>query len=201
MRRKIYSERRRKINAFFKNALKKSLIYQWLTKNDPILDNLADPLTGIYSQFGINSYLKELQPQLNSSYAIVLLNIDNFKDIQASYGIKAAEKTLIKTASILSNHTRETDLVGRYGENEFILILSHIDLDNANGVAKRCLDLIQSTTIHYDQNKIQIHASCGVSSSNEKLLSDRVLQYADRALFLAKACGTNQLRDERALLS
>lgn len=201
MRKTIYSERRRRIHAFFRRTLNKSLVYQWLTKNHKILPAHADPLTGIYNQFGINTYLKELQPQTHSHYAIVLLNIDNFKEIQISYGLKAAEKALIKTASILTDNIRDTDLVGKYGEHEFILILSQIDLDNANGVAKRCLDLIQSTTIHYAQHAIQMSASCGVSASHENLLSDRVLQYADRALFLAKACGMNQLRDERAIFS
>ena len=201
MRRKIYSERRRRIHAFYKRFFKKSFMYQGLAKENKIQSEHADPLTGIYNQFVINTYLKELQPNTGADYAIVLINIDNFKDIQVNYGIQAAEKALIQCASILTDNIRDTDLVGKYGDHEFILILSHINLDNANGVAKRCLNLIQSKPVHYEQHVIDVQASCGVSASHENLLSDRVLQYADRALFLAKACGANQIRDERALFS
>ena len=201
MRRKIYSERRRRIHAFFKRLLKKSIVFQWFTKNRKILPAHVDPLTGLYNPFGINTYLKELQPEHGSHYAIVLLNLDNFKDIQMTHGVKAADLALIKTASILTENIRDTDLIGKYGEHEFIMILSDIDLDNANGVAKRCLDLLQNTPIQINAKSIKLHASCGVSASQQDVLSDRVLQYADRALFLAKACGINQLRDERAIFS
>ena len=201
MERQIYSERRRKIQGIFNRLLKNSKIYQWLTKSQHTTAKHADPLTGIYNQFEINTYLKELQPLAGASYAIVLLNLDNFKDIQASFGIKAAEKALIKTASILTQNIRDTDLIGKYGDHEFIIILSNINLDHANGVARRCLNLIQKNPLRFAGKTIPLNASCGVSASHENVVSDHVLQYADRALFLAKSSGMNQLRDERAILT
>lgn len=200
MERKIYSEQYRKLHVFFRNIFRKSNIFQWFFKK-PINTLETDPLTGIYNQFGINSYLKELSPTTSLKYAIVLLNIDNYIEIQNYHGIKTAELVLQKTAELLSKNIRQTDLVGKYGENEFIMILSNIDLDHANDVAQRCLDLIQKMSIQLDSQRIEINASCGVSVSEKNLMSDNVLQYADRALFLAKSSGLNQVLDQRAVFA
>ncbi|AMW80141.1 hypothetical protein AMD27_15370 [Acinetobacter sp. TGL-Y2] len=199
MRKTVYSERRRKIHIVVRNIFKKLGLSSWLNpKNISALE--TDPLTGIYNQFGINVYLKELRHSPKQNYAIVLLNLDNFKDIQHSFGLKAAEKALVKTARLLTQNIRDTDLVGRYGEHEFILILCDIELDDANDVAQRCLNVIQNTPIRYNAQHIDLHASCGVSVSDEDAVSDKILQYADRALYLAKISGFNQLRDQRAVL-
>lgn len=80
----------------------------------------------------------------------------------------------MKTSSIISNNIRDTDLVGKYGEHEFILILCDIDLDNANQVAQRCLDLIQHSPLQIDSIPIELHASCEVSVSENDLISDKV---------------------------
>lgn len=201
MRDKIYSERRRKIHSFMKRFLNNSFLSQWFNPKQKTFSTHTDPLTGIYNQFAMNSYIKELSPQSDFGYAIILINLDNFKNIQNTYGVKAGEQTLMKTAALLTSHIRETDLVGKYGEHEFMIILSNIDLDNANKVANRCLHLLQNASIHFNAQAIALQASCGVSASHEDLVSDRVLQYADRALFLAKAGGSNQQRDERAIFS
>ena len=177
------------------------MFYQWSKKSHSIDASNVDPLTGLYNPFGINTFLKELHPQAGLNYAIILLNIDNFEKIQHNFGTKAAERSLIKTARILTNNVRDTDLIGRYGEHEFILILSEIDLDRANEVAQRCLQLIQNNPIQFNALSITLQASCGVSASKADVVSDKILQYADRALFLAKTSGFNQLRDERAIFS
>lgn len=199
MRKVIYSERRRRIHAFFKKIYEKSMFYHWAQKEQTIDSTNTDPLTGLYNQFGINIFLKELHPQAGFNYAIVLFNIDNFEKIQHNFGIKAADQVLIQTAQILTQNVRQTDLIGKYGEHEFILILSEICLDDANHVADRCLKLIQNQPVHFNALTINVQASCGVSSSQENLVSDKVLQYADRALFLAKTSGCNQLRDQRTI--
>lgn len=201
MRNKIYSDRRRKISAFIRNIFKDTIFNQLLSKKQAVNSLEIDPLTRIHNHFAINNYLKELHPQTGSKYAIVLLNLDNYQELQNTYGLKAAEKALVKTASILTSNIRDTDLVGRYGEHEFILILSHINLDQANNVAKRCLEIIQNNSLRFNAKSIPLMASCGVSISHHDLISDKVLQHADQALFLAKSIGFNQLRDQTAILS
>ena len=116
MRNKIYSERRRRLHTFFKNVIKNSFLDEFVNGHATRNAAETDALTGLYNQFGINSYLKELHPQAGMDYAIVLLSVDNYDDIKKEFGPKAADKALVSIASILSTHLRETDLVGRYGE-------------------------------------------------------------------------------------
>lgn len=201
MRNKIYSERQRKIYALLKDIFKNSLVSKWLSKNQDVNPLEMDPLTGLYNQFAINTYLKELNPQMKTSYAIVLLNLDNYQELQNTYGLKVAQKSLIKTADSLTKNIRDTDLVGRYGEHEFILILYNISLEQANNVAQRCLNVIQNDLVRFNIKSIPLKASCGVSISEQDLVSDKVLQHADQALFLAKSSGYNQLRDQTAVMS
>ena len=199
MRNKIYSERRRRLHTFFKNVIKNSFVSDLLHKNQSVETVSIDPLTGLYNQFGINSYLKELHPQSGIDYVIVLLSVDNFKEIQHNFGLKSADQALITVASMLSNRIRDTDLVGRYGDNEFILILSDINLDNANNVAKRLTAQIQQKELRINAKSVMLQASCGISVSKENTFSDKVLQYADQALFVAKSHGFNQIRDQSSI--
>ena len=198
MRNKIYSESHRKLYTFIKNVINNSFVKKWINKNQAVVDDaITDPLTGLYNQFGINSYLKELHPQIGINYAIVLLNVDNYKDIHAQYGIKAAEAALVSTADIISNNLRETDLVGRYGEHEFIVILSNIKLEYAHSVARRIAKNVQGKSLKVKTQSILLQASCGISVSEQDTYSDAILQQADQALFAAKSNGFNQIRDHR----
>ena len=83
---------------------------------------MIDPTTHVYNQHGINSYLKELFHQDEHGYAIVLLHVDDFKKLNEQHGKKFAEKALVTISNTLSQHLRDTDLIGRYGDEEFIFI-------------------------------------------------------------------------------
>lgn len=201
MRNKIYSDKQRKIYSFFKKIWNQTFLSQFISKKPKVESIEIDPLTGLYNQFAINQYLKELTPQMELNYAIVLLNVDNYQELFSKYGHKVAQKSLVKTATNLSKNIRDTDLVGRYGEHEFILILYNINLEHANRVAQRCLNVIQNDLIRFNVKSIPLQASCGVSISEQNLVSDKVLQLADQALLLAKSYGFNQCRDQNAVVT
>ena len=132
MRNKIYSERRRKIYSLFNQILKRSFIAKIMHKNQ-ISDNPEiDSETGIYNQFAINTYLKELHPQSETNFGIILLSIDNLAEIKEKFRPKITTKALVSIAQTLLENIRDTDLVGRYNESEFILILSDVNLEQAN---------------------------------------------------------------------
>lgn len=202
MRNKIYSERHRRLHTFFKNVIKNSFLDEFVNGHATRNAAETDALTGLYNQFGINSYLKELHPQAGMDYAIVLLSVDNYDDIKKEFGPKAADKALVSIASILSTHLRETDLVGRYGEQEFILILSNITLENANSISYRLVNLIQEKAVKMKSHSVMLQTSCGVSVSEQDSFSSKILQQADQALFIAKSNrGGKQVCDQRAIVS
>jgi diguanylate cyclase (GGDEF)-like protein len=186
MRNKIYSKRRRKIHSLFNQVLKHSFIAKLIHKNQINNDLEIDSSTGIYNQFAINSYLKELHPQRDSQYGIILLSVDNLNDIKTQYSSKTANKALALIAQDLLQNIRETDLVGRYSESEFILILSDVTKDQASHIANRLSHLINRHHFSINNSVIQFHISCGVSVSEQDTMSNAVLRQADEALYMAK---------------
>lgn len=120
MRNKVYSNRRRRIHSLFNQVLKTSFISKLMGKSQLANHLEIDSVTGIYNQFAINTYLKELHPQPEANFGIILLSIDNLKQVKEKYSQKTADKALISTAQQLTQHIRDTDLVGRYSESEFI---------------------------------------------------------------------------------
>lgn len=186
MRNKIYSERRRKIHSFFNSMLKNSFIAKLIHKNQISNNPEIDPHTGIYNHFAINSYLKELHPQLESNFGIILLSVDNFNKLKEKHGLKTAHKALAFIAQELLLNIRETDLVGRYSESEFILILSDVTQDQAAHIAERLTQLINHQHLKINHKAIELKISFGVSVSEHDTMSNAVLQQADQALCLAK---------------
>ena len=186
MRNKIYSEKRRKIHSLFNQVLKHSFIAKLIHKNQLINNLEIDPYTGIYNQFAINTYLKELHPQSESNFGIVLLSVDNLCEIKNKYNIKIAHKALAAIAQELLQNIRETDLVGRYSESEFILILSDVNQDQAHHIADRLSLLINNYDLKINSKIISLQTSYGVSVSKQDTMSNTVLQQADKALYIAK---------------
>lgn len=186
MRNKIYSEKRRKIHSLFNQVLKHSFIAKLIHKNQLINNLEIDPYTGIYNQFAINTYLKELHPQSESNFGIVLLSVDNLCEIKNKYNIKIAHKALAAIAQELLQNIRETDLVGRYSESEFILILSDVNQDQAHHIADRLSLLINNYDLKINSKIISLQTSYGVSVSKQDTMSNTVLQQADQALYIAK---------------
>ena len=108
---------------------------------------------------------------------------------------------MASTSNIISNNLRETDLIGRYGEHEFILILSDITLEYANNVARRIAANVQGKSLKIKTQSILLQASCGISVSEQDAYSDAILQQADLALFAAKSNGINQIRNHSTIAS
>ncbi|WP_287907726.1 GGDEF domain-containing protein [Acinetobacter sp.] len=187
MRNKIYSERRRKIHSLFNQVLKHSFIAKLIHKNPANHELEIDPQTGIYNQFAINSYLKELHPQNDTHYGIILLSVDNLNTVKTQYSLKTANKVLAAIAVELSQNIRETDLIGRYSESEFILILSDVNQAQAEQIALRLTDLINNHEFKINNKTLSLQSSSGVSVSKQDSMSNTVLQQADEALYIAKS--------------
>lgn len=187
MRNKIYSERRRKIHSLFNQVLKHSFIAKLIHKNPANHELEIDPQTGIYNQFAINSYLKELHPQNDTHYGIILLSVDNLNTVKTQYSLKTANKVLAAIAVELSQNIRETDLIGRYSESEFILILSDVNQAQAQQIALRLTDLINNHEFKINNKTLSLQSSSGVSVSKQDSMSNMVLQQADEALYIAKS--------------
>jgi diguanylate cyclase (GGDEF)-like protein len=129
------------------------------------------------------------------SVGVVLLDIDHFKKVNDTYGHFAGDAVLRETAARLKNSMRAYDQVGRYGGEEFLVVLPSCDMDQAVQQADRMRLRLQESKILADAGvEIPVTASFGVTITD---LSDRDLgvfiRVADEALYRAKASGRNRV--------
>ena len=186
MRNKIYSEKRRTIYRFVNQVLKNSFIAKLIHKEQTHQSLEIDALTGVYNQFGINQFIKELHPQEAMNYGILLINIDNFDEICSQYSQKASHDTVRHIAHKLVNNIRETDLVGRLSDSEFILILNDINQENMAQIVNRLLQVVQAHPVKTKGKEIELRLSYGISVSDQQSKSQDVLQQADHNRFIMK---------------
>ncbi|HMF77888.1 MAG TPA: diguanylate cyclase [Bryobacteraceae bacterium] len=123
---------------------------------------------------------------------VILLDLDHFKKVNDTYGHFAGDAVLRETAARLRSSMRPYDQVGRYGGEEFLVVLPNCDLENATHQAERMRQRLHDTTMMVDGTELQISASFGVSVSDGSERSpDIFVRVADEALYRAKASGRN----------
>lgn len=171
------------------------LLTQW-RQRETYIQRLSqiDPLTNVLNRRSLNTHLETLHEQ-QFDYALVLLDIDHFKKINDVYGHHQGDQVLIKIAQCLSENLRNEDIIGRFGGEEFILVLPHTDIIQAEKIAERCRLALQELSIFNNQN-IQIHVSASFGISCSAFANDPylVIRQADEALYAVKASGRNQVR-------
>lgn len=163
--------------------------------NDKIV---KDDLTGIYNRRYINERLPVdiSKSAVNGTFlSIIMADIDFFKKINDEYGHVAGDKILKDFAQLLKGAIRkDTDWVGRYGGEEFLIALNNVDSTAAYRIAEKIRKLIENTVFYYDETKIHITSSFGVYSlSNEKINVDQLISQADKNLYKAKNGGRNKI--------
>ena len=172
------------------------LLSQWRHR-ERLIQHLSqtDPLTNALNRRSINQSLDELHHDKNCPYAIVLLDLDHFKNINDQFGHHMGDTVLIAVSQKLGLHLRESDVVGRFGGEEFILVLKNTSLEKAEQVAERCRIAIQQLQIFSDEGElIPVTASFGIAISSAELRPQQLLSQADQALYQAKAGGRNLVK-------
>jgi len=171
------------------------LLTQW-RQRETYIQRLSqlDPLTNVLNRRSLNTHLESLHQQ-QFDYAVVLLDIDHFKKINDIYGHHQGDQVLIEIAQCLSNNVRSEDIIGRFGGEEFILLLPHTDIIQAEKIAERCRHALEELPVFSTQNNpIHLSASFGISCSAFAQDPYLVIRQADQALYAVKASGRNQVR-------
>lgn len=171
-----------------------------LESNQDELRRLAstDPLTGLANR---RSFLDAsnaevaLTRRTGRPTALVLLDLDHFKDVNDSWGHAVGDSVLVAVADLLRRDRRTTDVVARLGGEEMALLLRETDLDAALHLAERLRATLAEETLRHGDAEISLTASFGVSVVTPDDTSfDTVLRRADRALYAAKRAGRNAVR-------
>ena len=157
--------------------------------------SLLDPLTGVTNRRGYQKYMREtwaLCTHSGEAFSILMIDIDNFKSINDTFGHWAGDKCLSELARRIRINLRGTDLLARYGGEEFIAVLPKTDLAGAVGVAEKLRAYVEQTRFLYRGDRIPLTVSIGVSIAEESDKSVKsVLDRVDRALYTAKKNGRN----------
>lgn len=156
------------------------------------LEELAvkDSMTNLFNHKNIcNSLEYEIKRSKRSSkpVSILMTDIDHFKKINDTYGHQAGDQVIIKIAKLLREICRDTDYVGRYGGEEFLVVLTDTDADGAKRFSERLRKEIEKMDFGLP---IQVTVSGGVKTYEEES-AEEMIKLADRALYQAKEKGRN----------
>lgn len=166
--------------------------------------SVHDKLTGLFNRPYFDEVLHRqvaLSNRYDEEFAILFLDIDDFKNINDTYGHLIGDKALRHIASLIIKAKRDSDIAARFGGEEFVVLLSHTDNVSAYILAERIRKQVESTPLQHESKSIKLSVSGGISSFpfNTSDPGD-LLRMADSAVYLAKGAGKNTIchyKDEK----
>lgn len=209
----IISEDTQKCYEFHETVLKEKnkvlgsvYIFNDITKQKDVirkLDNLAsyDEMTQIYNR---RRLMEEAEKELlkakryGEELSVFIFDIDRFKEVNDKYGHLVGDEVLKGVVKASKDRIRNTDICGRYGGEEFLIICPNTSRENALKIAEDIRQAIENLEIEFDQQKIRVTISGGIASTiscNEKTTIQQIIKEADKALYCAKNSGRNKVRD------
>jgi polar amino acid transport system substrate-binding protein len=166
-----------------------------LKKYNKQLEKLSqtDVLTGIYNRLKLDEVLdyeiKSYQ-RYKKTFCIILLDIDNFKQINDTLGHSFGDKFLVQFSGLLKLNKRETDSLGRWGGEEFLFILPQTDLEGAHKFAQKLKEIVERYDFKHIGRKT---ASFGVAQIQENETLEVLFDRVDKALYFSKKNGKNRV--------
>ena len=162
-----------------------------------------DGLTNLYNhrfsqeQMGLQFAVSE---RLERPFSVIMIDIDDFKSINDTYGHIAGDTVLRELSDILRDSFRSIDIIGRYGGDEFIICPLEADQEIATSLIKKVMERLSERSVQINaQTECRFTISAGVGTrKNEKTLSE-VIEKADRSLLISKSKGKNRVTASRAL--
>jgi diguanylate cyclase (GGDEF)-like protein len=160
----------------------------------------TDPLTGLFNRGNMFAHGKrELSRAIRygNSLSLVLLDIDQLKEINEVSGHFAGDKVIKALANFLQETCRRSDVVGRLSGKELLLLLPETELKMAMAVAEKWRDAISELKVNLDRdNSIAFNCSIGVTSASKEEQFEVLLKNVESNLQAAKAAGGNQVACE-----
>lgn len=156
----------------------------------------TDPLTLTHNRSAFNDMLhREMQRAERSQRALSLIfvDIDHFKSINDHYGHDCGDRMLTAVAGKIKDSIRGCDAVFRFGGEEFVILLTDTDQQEAATIAERIRSGIEAHTLAYDMEPLSVTASLGVSSLKSHDTSETFIKRADNGMYKAKRQGRNRV--------
>ncbi len=162
--------------------------------------SIRDHLTNAYNRRYVFERLSEmikLYKKNGENFSLGIIDLDLFKNVNDKYGHLAGDFILKEFVEIINSCIRDYDILGRYGGEEFILVLNGIGKEHTERVIGRILNKVRETKFNYEGNEINITCSCGISEVSEipkDILSvEKLVNEADTRLYKAKDTGRDRI--------
>jgi two-component system, cell cycle response regulator len=178
-------------------------LHRQIDAKNKLLEDLAhtDPLTGLPNRRAIEDWAaRQLRGAARHGfpYWVVLADLDSFKSINDTHGHIGGDALLQQFAGILKTVIRSSDICGRLGGDEFLLVITHVEADAIIKTVERFREKLAEKQFEIGNEKVTITASFGIAgfSGNEILDFTTLVRRADKALYAAKRAGRNLIKIE-----
>ena len=155
-----------------------------------------DPLTGVYNRATLEENLNrevKLAQRYSRKLSMIVLDIDDFKLFNDNYGHEIGDKVLKTTVDRTTDCIRETDVIYRYGGEEFVILLSNTDLDGGAYLGERIRESVEESIVSHNDESLKVTISLGVAELKPNEINAKFFSRADQALYRAKNEGKNRV--------
>jgi diguanylate cyclase (GGDEF)-like protein len=171
--------------------LRNALLYE-----QALTQALKDPLTGVNNRASMDAYLKHqvlVSERHKTALSLIMIDVDLFKSINDTFGHVVGDVVLRAVANAIVTCTRDSDVVFRYGGEEFVVVLTNTEGAGADFLAERIRQSIAALDIEALSNHTSITVSAGVAQLVDGDSAMELLQRADELLYRAKQAGRNRI--------
>lgn len=159
----------------------------------------TDPLTQLLNRRSCEERFKDEIARFErtkESFCILLCDLDHFKSINDTYGHNAGDYVLVEVARILKSNSRKTDMVFRWGGEEFLFLLTGTELRGGVIAGEKIREKIEATVFEHEQQNLPITMSMGISIHQKGQTMEECIKEADENLYSAKKAGRNRLHPQ-----
>jgi diguanylate cyclase (GGDEF)-like protein len=157
---------------------------------------MRDELTGLFNRRHMLELLnneKHRSIRAERSFCIALIDVDHFKAVNDTHGHGVGDEVLSSVAEVISGGLRETDVVARWGGEEFLIMFTDTDDVGAELVLSRMQTMLAASSVSRQVAGLQVTFSAGLTRYDPEEMLTRTIDRADRALYMAKAAGRNRV--------
>lgn len=157
-----------------------------------VRDALTDPLTGLDNRRVLERELEQALQDTDDRCWLVLIDIDNFKDVNDTYGHQAGDEVLRAVSRTLRTCIRRTDVLARFGGEEFAILVRHPSFADVLQHANQIRQQVAATRCNHDDLVLRVTCSIGFAQAHRPVTAVELIEQADQALYLAKGAGRNR---------
>lgn len=176
---------------FFREFINKDRQIQIVNNahKESYLASITDGMTGLYN----HRYLAHILSQTPPPFSVAMIDIDDFKDINDSYGHRFGDEIINHLAASLTSHVRSTDFVFRYGGDEFFIIFPGCSAENAKEVLLKIKNKINQNSPKFEDKDIRVTFSGGIYYVESMQAVEHIYDKVDNPLYTSKKQGKNKV--------